>query len=80
MKRIEANVKMDKYGSLDEALADYRRLFANCRQYNVEGSIIYEDSRILERLMNDKVREVGSVDNNTTTIGATTIKKITPNG
>ena len=34
-------------------------MFNNCRQYNEEGSVIYEDANILERVLLDKARELG---------------------
>ncbi len=38
---------------------DLRLMFNNCRQYNEEGSIIYDDANILERVLLDKARELG---------------------
>jgi len=32
-------------------------MFSNCRQYNEEGSNIYEDANILERALNEKLKE-----------------------
>lgn len=77
---IEANIKGDKYASIEEAVTDYRRMFANCRKYNQEGSLIVDDANLLEKLLVDKAKEVSNAENNTTTIGVTTIKKITTNG
>ena len=34
-------------------------MFNNCRQYNEEGSLIYEDAITLEKILMDKVRELG---------------------
>ena len=34
-------------------------MFNNCRQYNEEGSVIYEDANTLERILIDKSRELG---------------------
>ena len=34
-------------------------MFNNCRQYNEEGSVIYEDANTLERVLLDKAREIG---------------------
>lgn len=34
-------------------------MFNNCRQYNEEGSLIYEDANTLERVLMDKVKELG---------------------
>lgn len=43
---------------MDELVADLRLMFANCRQFNEEGSMIYEDANRLEKAMNDKIREL----------------------
>ena len=34
-------------------------MFNNCRQYNEEGSVIYEDANVLERVLMSRVRELG---------------------
>lgn len=34
-------------------------MFNNCRQYNEEGSVIFEDANTLERVLLDKARELG---------------------
>lgn len=34
-------------------------MFNNCRQYNEEGSLIYEDANTLERVLMDKIKELG---------------------
>uniref|UniRef100_A0A1B0G2F8 Polybromo-1 n=1 Tax=Glossina morsitans morsitans TaxID=37546 RepID=A0A1B0G2F8_GLOMM len=57
MNTIEHNIKTDKYKDLEDVVADYRLMFANCRQYNEEGSNIYEDANILEKALNEKLKE-----------------------
>lgn len=34
-------------------------MFRNCRQYNENGSVIYEDAKTLEKVLMDKVKELG---------------------
>ena len=34
-------------------------MFNNCRQYNEENSVIYEDANTLEKVLFDKARELG---------------------
>lgn len=34
-------------------------MFSNCRKYNEVGSMIYEDAKRLEKLLMDKVKELG---------------------
>ncbi|GFG36133.1 hypothetical protein Cfor_02751 [Coptotermes formosanus] len=59
MLTIEANIKNDKYTSEEEIIADFKLMFNNCRQYNEEGSMIYEDANKLEEVLAEKVREMG---------------------
>ncbi|XP_045540013.1 protein polybromo-1 [Papilio machaon] len=62
MITIEANIKNDRYNSIDELVADFSLMFSNCRQFNEEGSMIYEDAILLERVMNEKLKELNSVN------------------
>lgn len=62
MNTIEANIRSDHYNTLDDIVGDFRLMFLNCRKYNEEGSMIYEDSNVLERAMNDKLKELSSID------------------
>lgn len=39
-------------------------MFSNCRQYNEEGSLIYEDANTLEKVLMDKVKELGPLPDN----------------
>lgn len=57
MLTIEQNIKNDRYGTLDDVVGDFRRMFLNCRKYNEENSTIFEDSNILERALNEKLKE-----------------------
>ncbi|XP_022095945.1 protein polybromo-1-like isoform X3 [Acanthaster planci] len=59
MKTIEINIKTDKYVQEEMMVSDFDLLFNNARQYNEEGSMVYEDANFLERLLKDKCRELG---------------------
>ncbi|XP_055539824.1 protein polybromo-1 isoform X1 [Wyeomyia smithii] len=61
MTTIENNIKTDRYGTLDDIVGDYRLMFSNCRKYNEEGSMIYEDANILEKALNEKLKEFSSI-------------------
>ena len=37
-------------------------MFRNCREYNEEGSLIYEDAITLEKVLMDHVKESGPVE------------------
>lgn len=38
-------------------------MFDNCRQFNEEGSLIYEDANTLERVLLDRSNELGPILN-----------------
>jgi len=38
-------------------------MFDNCRQFNEEGSLIYEDANTLERVLLDRSKELGPILN-----------------
>lgn len=61
MNTIENNIKSDRYGTLDDIVGDYRLMFSNCRKYNEEGSMIYEDANILEKALNEKLKEFSHI-------------------
>lgn len=53
---IESNIKNEKYNSEEELISDFKLMFSNCRQYNEEGSMIYNDAMLLEKVLMDKVQ------------------------
>lgn len=59
LNTIENNIRTDRYSSLDDIVADYRLMFNNCRTYNEERSSIFEDANLLEKVMNDKLKNEG---------------------
>lgn len=58
MLTIEANIKEDKYHNLDEMVGDFRLMFENCRQFNEDDSEIVLDANTLEKMLDDKLREI----------------------
>nr|CAD7398151.1 unnamed protein product [Timema cristinae] len=49
MLTIQSNITTEKYNSEEEIVNDFKLMFNNCRQYNEEGSMIYEDANKLEQ-------------------------------
>lgn len=43
-------------------------MFDNCRQFNEEGSLIYEDANTLEKVLLDRSKELGPVLNKPTKV------------
>ena len=59
MTTIDERIRMGGYKSEDEFMSDMKLMFSNCRKYNEEGSDIYEDANVLERVLMTKAREMG---------------------
>ncbi len=59
MATIDARIRSGHYKAEDEFLADMKLMFSNCRKYNEEGSEIYEDANVLERVLMAKARDMG---------------------
>lgn len=47
LKKIQQRIKDNKYHSLDDLHADFDLMCKNTQEYNIEGSLIYEDSVVL---------------------------------
>lgn len=61
MITIEKNIENDRYGTVDDIVGDYRLMFSNCRKYNEENSMIYDDANRLEKVLNAKLKELSGV-------------------
>ncbi|XP_051966928.1 protein polybromo-1 isoform X6 [Xyrauchen texanus] len=59
LKTIDHNIRSDKYPSEDTMLEDMKLMFRNARHYNEEGSQVYNDANILEKILREKRRELG---------------------
>lgn len=42
-------------------------MFSNCKRYNEEGSMIYDDAIKLQKVLVDKVKELGPLNSEGTT-------------
>uniref|UniRef100_A0A3P9AC43 Protein polybromo-1 n=1 Tax=Esox lucius TaxID=8010 RepID=A0A3P9AC43_ESOLU len=59
LRTIEHNIRSEKYMTEDALLDDMKIMFRNARHYNEEGSQVYNDANILEKIMKDKQRDLG---------------------
>ncbi|XP_063147962.1 protein polybromo-1 isoform X4 [Candoia aspera] len=59
LKIIEHNIRSDKYGGEEAMIEDMRLMFRNARHYNEEGSQVYNDAHILEKILKEKRKELG---------------------
>ena len=58
LKMIEEQINLSHYSSEDQLMQDFELLFKNARQFNEEGSEIYNDSIILEKALKKKQRSL----------------------
>nr|XP_028574623.1 protein polybromo-1 isoform X8 [Podarcis muralis] len=59
LKTIEHNIRSDKYIGEESMIEDMRLMFRNARHYNEEGSQVYNDAHILEKILKEKRKELG---------------------
>ncbi|XP_038551466.1 polybromo 1, like isoform X2 [Micropterus salmoides] len=59
LKTIEHNIRNERYTTEDALMEDMRVMFRNARHYNEEGSQVYNDADILEKILKDKRKELG---------------------
>lgn len=60
LKTIENNIRTERYNTEDALIEDMKLMFRNARHYNEEGSQVYNDADILEKILIDKRKELGS--------------------
>ncbi|KAK7916700.1 hypothetical protein WMY93_012461 [Mugilogobius chulae] len=59
LRTIENNIRSDKYMTEDLMVEDMKLMFRNARHYNEEGSQVYNDADVLEKIMKDKRKDLG---------------------
>uniref|UniRef100_A0A3B5AYE7 Protein polybromo-1 n=1 Tax=Stegastes partitus TaxID=144197 RepID=A0A3B5AYE7_9TELE len=59
LKTIEHNIRSERYTTEEALMDDMRLMFRNARHYNEEGSQVYNDADILEKILKDKRKELG---------------------
>uniref|UniRef100_A0A672IS18 Protein polybromo-1 n=1 Tax=Salarias fasciatus TaxID=181472 RepID=A0A672IS18_SALFA len=59
LRTIEYNIRSDKYMTEDSMVEDMKLMFRNARHYNEEGSQVYNDADILEKIMKDRRKDLG---------------------
>lgn len=55
---VSTHIEQLAYNSLRETLQDFHLIFSNARIYNTEGSVVYDDSLELEKVVIDKYHEI----------------------
>ncbi|KYO35909.1 protein polybromo-1 isoform B [Alligator mississippiensis] len=59
LKMIEHNIRNDKYSGEEAMIEDMKLMFRNARHYNEEGSQVYNDAHMLEKILKEKKKELG---------------------
>ncbi|XP_034536611.1 polybromo 1, like isoform X2 [Notolabrus celidotus] len=59
MKTIEHNVRNERYTTEEALMDDMKLMFRNARHYNEEGSQVYNDADVLEKILKEKRKELG---------------------
>uniref|UniRef100_A0A673JPM0 Protein polybromo-1 n=1 Tax=Sinocyclocheilus rhinocerous TaxID=307959 RepID=A0A673JPM0_9TELE len=59
LRTIDHNIRSDRYPSEDAMMEGMKLMFRNARHYNEEGSQVYNDANILEKILREKRRELG---------------------
>ncbi|XP_011612227.1 protein polybromo-1-like [Takifugu rubripes] len=59
LKTIEQSIRSERYNTEDALMEDMKLMFRNARHYNEEGSQVYNDADILEKILKDKRKELG---------------------
>ncbi|KAL0978139.1 hypothetical protein UPYG_G00166640 [Umbra pygmaea] len=75
LKTIEHNIRSERYATEEALMDDMRLMFRNARHYNEEGSQVYNDADILEKVVKDKRKELGpSPEENPENMGSPKLK------
>ncbi|KAM5148765.1 protein polybromo-1 isoform 4-T4 [Mantella aurantiaca] len=61
LKTIEQNIRTDKYATEEAMKGDMKLMFRNAWHYNEEGSQVYNDAHILDKIFKEKRKELGPV-------------------
>ncbi|KAH8176166.1 bromodomain-containing protein [Sarocladium implicatum] len=57
MNQIEKKIKKMDYTSLSDLRKDFELMIRNCQTYNEDGSILYEDAKIMDAFFKEKYEE-----------------------
>ncbi|EEB13504.1 predicted protein [Pediculus humanus corporis] len=76
--QIQGNIKAEKYTTEDQLISDLKLMFSNCRKFNEENSVIYKDANNLEKVLNDKLKELGPLPDVSTTPKKSAVKAYKP--
>uniref|UniRef100_A0AAY4CCS3 Protein polybromo-1 n=1 Tax=Denticeps clupeoides TaxID=299321 RepID=A0AAY4CCS3_9TELE len=61
LRTIDHNIRAERYSTEEAVMDDMKLMFRNARHYNEEGSQVYNDADVLEKILKDKRKELGPV-------------------
>ncbi|XP_054640092.1 protein polybromo-1-like isoform X1 [Dunckerocampus dactyliophorus] len=70
LRTIEHNIRSDKYQTEDAMVEDMKLMFRNARHYNEEGSQVFNDADVLEKIMKDRRKDLGPVTDEDDTVSS----------
>lgn len=50
-------MNQDKFASFEEFIAELKQMCLNAKTYNEEGSFVYTDATVIEKLLDEKLAE-----------------------
>ncbi|XP_010775835.1 protein polybromo-1 isoform X3 [Notothenia coriiceps] len=59
LRTIEHNIRSDKYMTEEAMMEEMKLMFRNARHYNEEGSRVFNDADVLEKIMKDRRKDLG---------------------
>ncbi|KAM0347147.1 hypothetical protein ACHAPU_005087 [Fusarium lateritium] len=58
MNQIQTRIKKEEYTSLSGLRKDIELMIRNCQTYNEDGSILYQDAKVMNEFFNSKYQEL----------------------
>jgi ATP-dependent helicase STH1/SNF2 len=58
MNDILKRIKKDEYFSLSDMRKDFELMIRNCQTYNEDGSLLYQDAKLMQESFNNKFQEL----------------------
>ncbi|XP_066520452.1 polybromo 1, like [Hoplias malabaricus] len=59
LRTVEQNIRAERYSNEEAFINDMKLIFRNARHYNEENSQVYNDAVVLEKILKDKLKELG---------------------
>ncbi|KAK6867463.1 Nuclear protein STH1/NPS1, partial [Candida tropicalis] len=57
INQVKKQLNQDKFASFEEFIAELKQMCLNAKTYNEEGSFVYTDATVIEKLLDEKLAE-----------------------